>query len=109
MATSKSNAKPFSWKKHRVILLEHLPDVKYQTSIQGVLMLLFSSGDVMFYPLNEQTKGNSPNQARMLSGDTAKKFNRRNCLNFSTFTKRTQNRVQYYQWKQQNILLMIRC
>lgn len=38
----------------RTLLMEHLPDIKFRQSIQGVILIIFSKGFVFFYPLNEQ-------------------------------------------------------
>lgn len=54
----------------RALLLEHLPDIKFRQSIQGVLFIVFSNGEAFFYPLNDQSKGNHPgtsNPARLLT------------------------------------------
>jgi hypothetical protein len=57
--------------KSKLLLLEHLPDIKYRQSMQGVLFLVFSNGEAFFYPLNEQTKGTSPQTAKMLTTDSS--------------------------------------
>lgn len=60
----------------RALLMEHLPDIRFRQSAQGVLFIIFSNGDAYFYPLNEQTKGNTVSGNRMAltkDGPTKKK------------------------------------
>ncbi len=64
----------------RALLLEHLPDIKYRHSVQGVLFMIFANGEAFFYPLNDQTKGTtSPTTAKLLTNESSsggKKFGR---------------------------------
>ena len=46
------------------LFFEHLPQVQFRHSNEGVLFCLFETGEALFYPLNEQTKGNQPTNSR---------------------------------------------
>jgi hypothetical protein len=56
-----SNTKPVG----RALLFEHLPTIRFRQSVQGVLFVVFANGDAFFYPLNEQTKGNTVSGNKM--------------------------------------------
>lgn len=53
--------------KGKTLLFEHLPYIRFGGSIQGVLFLVFANGEAYFYPLNDKTKGDSPNSAKMIT------------------------------------------
>lgn len=53
----------------RALFLEHLPDLHFQKSIKGVLLIIFSNGEAFFYPLNEQTLNISAG-AKLISKET---------------------------------------
>jgi len=53
----------------RALFLEHLPEVHFQKSIKGVLLIIFSNGEAFFYPLNEQTLNVSAG-AKLISKET---------------------------------------
>lgn len=53
--------------KGKTLLFEHLPYIRFGGSMQGVLFLIFANGEAYFYPLNDKTKGDSPNAAKMIT------------------------------------------
>jgi hypothetical protein len=42
--------------KSKPLLFEHLPDVRFKTSPNGVLFIIFANGDAYFFALNDQYK-----------------------------------------------------
>eukprot|EP01119_Soliformovum_irregulare_P025214 TRINITY_DN9277_c0_g1_i1.p1 TRINITY_DN9277_c0_g1~~TRINITY_DN9277_c0_g1_i1.p1 ORF type:complete len:607 (-),score=108.70 TRINITY_DN9277_c0_g1_i1:33-1853(-) len=54
------------------LLLEHIPHIRYKHSTSGVLCIIFGNGEIFFYPLNDQTKGNS--SAKLLTSEMGRKI-----------------------------------
>eukprot|EP01097_Dermamoeba_algensis_P008921 TRINITY_DN6139_c0_g1_i1.p1 TRINITY_DN6139_c0_g1~~TRINITY_DN6139_c0_g1_i1.p1 ORF type:complete len:605 (-),score=101.64 TRINITY_DN6139_c0_g1_i1:324-2138(-) len=42
----------------KVIFLEHLPDIQFEKSTRGVLLLIFANGDAFFFPLEDEPEKN---------------------------------------------------
>eukprot|EP01117_Protostelium_nocturnum_P013735 TRINITY_DN5159_c0_g1_i1.p1 TRINITY_DN5159_c0_g1~~TRINITY_DN5159_c0_g1_i1.p1 ORF type:complete len:630 (+),score=148.94 TRINITY_DN5159_c0_g1_i1:144-2033(+) len=53
----------------RTIFVEYLPDLKFRQSNQGCLLIIFANGNVFLYSLNENSMGNHPTDAKMLTNE----------------------------------------
>lgn len=50
----------------RALLLEHIPQLRFLHSSQGVLLIIYQNGEACFFPVNEHPK-NPTSSVKMLT------------------------------------------